>query len=276
LNIRYLLLLKQATIFVILLFCLFSGSVQSQVTPLPNAHAHNDYKHKHPLSDAMHCGFTGFEADIFLRNGNLIVAHAFPAFSHKTLEELYFKPLYDSITKYKGCAYYLYPKPVILLIDIKTEAVQTYEVLKPLLEKYAPILTYAEDGKVHERAITVILSGNKPYEAVKNEIFRLAFIDEGLLTIADSKYDNSMCPLTSTRYSNVLSWNGKGDPDKAEEEALLKLIASAHKQGKKIRLWASPENEKVWKKLLEYGVDLINTDELEELKAFLELSGKKL
>ncbi|MCW3070666.1 MAG: hypothetical protein JWO44_556 [Bacteroidetes bacterium] len=217
----------------------------------------------------MHCGFTSFEADIFLEKGKLIVAHISPLLKHKTLEQLYLKPLYDSVTKNKGAAYTSYANPVILLIDIKSDADKTYEALKPLLEKYASMLTWAENGKVHEGAVTIILSGHKPYGKVQEESHRLAFIDQSLLNIGESAKDSSVYPLASCNYSSLMSWKGKGSIDKAEEEKLKTLVALAHAQGKKVRLWASPENKEVWEMLLKNGVDLINTDELEELKIFL-------
>jgi hypothetical protein len=43
--------------------------------PLPQAHAHNDYEHRRPLLDALSHGFTGVEADIYLVDGKLLVAH---------------------------------------------------------------------------------------------------------------------------------------------------------------------------------------------------------
>src|SRR5688500_18169484 len=42
---------------------------------LPNAHSHNDYEHKRPLLDALANGFTSVEADIYLVEGLLLVAH---------------------------------------------------------------------------------------------------------------------------------------------------------------------------------------------------------
>ena len=54
-----------------------------------------------------------------------------------------------------------------------------------------------------------------------------------------------------------------------EKQKLTELITQAHQQHKKVRLWASPENKAVWKELLSCGVDLINTDNLEELRQFL-------
>lgn len=217
----------------------------------------------------MEQGFTSFEADIFLKKGKLILAHFSPLLKHRTLEDLYLKPLYDSIIKNKGFSYPSYSKPLILLVDIKSDADETYAALKPVLERYKEILSCSENGSIQEKALTVILSGNKPYKTLRNEDHRLAFIDEGLMTITQSDVPASLCPLASTNYSNVMSWKGKGRILKSEEEALLQLVSSAHVQGKKIRLWATPENEIVWKKLLEYGIDLINTDEPERLKNFL-------
>ena len=43
--------------------------------PLGQAHAHNDYYHKRPLLDALSHGFCSVEADVFLKNGNLLGGH---------------------------------------------------------------------------------------------------------------------------------------------------------------------------------------------------------
>ena len=54
--------------------------------PLPRAHAHNDYAHARPLADALAHGFRSVEADIWLTNGALLVAHDFrDATPEKTL-----------------------------------------------------------------------------------------------------------------------------------------------------------------------------------------------
>ena len=39
------------------------------VTPLRQAHAHNDYEHPRPLLDALDHGFCSVEADVFLTDG---------------------------------------------------------------------------------------------------------------------------------------------------------------------------------------------------------------
>jgi hypothetical protein len=258
----------RSLIFFCFLACL-AETVSAQVLPLGNAHAHNDYKHKHPLADALHCGFTSIEADIFLKRNKLIVAHFSPFLKHKTLEDLYLKPLSDTVKINNGSVYPHRQQPVILLIDIKSNAGLCYAALLLQLEKYNSLLSYWENGFFHPGAITVIITGHKPYEIIKNEKRRIVFIDEGLLTIASNGNDSVLCPLSSAKYSSILSWNGKGKPDPEEYQRLVSLVNTAHQQGKRVRLWASPENENVWNMLLKAGVDLINTDELRKLQIFL-------
>jgi hypothetical protein len=255
-------------LFVPLIFTQFYCKAQS--TPLLNGFAHNDYCHKRPLYDALDNGFTNIEADIFLKNNKLIVAHVFPYFKGKrTLETLYFKPLAERIGQNNGKVYANYNKPVILMIDIKTNAGNTYEALKPLLEKYRSILTGLEDGKITYRAVTVVLSGHKPYNAIGNEPDRLAFIDEDLRKVSRDTTMTNMFTMASCKYSRMLKWDGKGIFPVAERNKLCSFVALAHRMGEKVRLWASPEKKAVWDELLHCGVDLINTDKLVTLRKYL-------
>jgi len=71
-----------------------AAAAPSRVRPLAQAHAHNDYEHDRPLFDALSHGFTSVEADIYLVDGQLLVAHdpedLDPA---RTLRSLYLEPL---------------------------------------------------------------------------------------------------------------------------------------------------------------------------------------
>jgi hypothetical protein len=260
--------LLKTGIFVLLLLDL--QSARSQSIPLPNAFAHNDYCHQHPLFDALDNGYTNIEADIFLEEGDLIVAHIYPFFrDDKTLETMYLQPLADRIAKNGGQVYKGYNTPVVLLIDIKTGANNTYSALKPLFEKYRSILSSYDNGQVTPRAITIVLSGHKPYQMVKNENHRLAFIDEDLRKTSTDTTANNVYKLASCKYSKMLHWDGSGDFPSSERNKLCAYVAMAHRFGKKVRLWASPEKNNVWKELLKCGVDLINTDKLVDLKNFL-------
>jgi hypothetical protein len=222
------------------------------------------------LFDALDNGFTNIEADIFLKNNKLIVAHVFPYFKGKrTLENLYFKPLSERIAQNNGKVYENYNKPVILMIDVKTNANDTYEALKPLLEKYSSILTHLEDGKIVNGAVTVVLSGHKPYDMIGNEQSRLAFIDEDLRKVSRDTTMTNMFTMASCKYSRMLKWDGKGSFPEAERNRLCAFVSIAHRMGEKVRLWASPERKAVWDELLKCGVDLINTDRLVTLRQYL-------
>lgn len=244
--------------------CAFAQSV-----PLPNAFSHNDYWNKHPLHDALENGYTNIEADVFLRRGNLVVAHINPYFkTHRKLEELYFKPLLNHISNNNGMVYLNYHTPIILLIDIKSDANETYKALKPLLEKYRAILTSCNNGIIIPQAVTIVISGNKPYDMIKNENDRLAFIDNDLQT-ASNQVQANVFTMASCKYSKLIKWNGYGSLPENQRNKLINYIKLAHSRGEKVRLWASPDNASVWKELLKCGVDLINTNQLVALKKFL-------
>jgi len=260
--------LLKTGIFVLLL--LSPLIVRSQLVPLPNAFAHNDYFHKRPLFDALENGYTNIEADIFLEEDSLIVAHINPFFrSDKTLEALYLKPLAQHIAKNNGQVYKGYNEPVILMIDIKTGADNTYIKLKTLLKKYSSILSSYDHGIVLKGAVTIVLSGHKPYKMIKAEENRLAFIDEDLIKTSQDTTSTNVYKLSSCKYSKILRWAGRGDLPDDERKRLCTYVAMAHRFGKKVRLWASPENSIVWEELLKCGVDLITTDKLVSLKTFL-------
>jgi hypothetical protein len=255
-------------LFLIPLIFLGYASYSQNLTQV-NGFAHNDYWHKRPLYDALENGFTNIEADTYLRDNKLIVAHIFPMFNkHRTLERLYFIPLMECINgtnKEIKCPAY----PLTLMIDIKSEANKTYEALELLLEKYKTILSGYDNGIYTQRQVTVVITGHKPYALLKSQTTRLAFIDEDLMQVRQDTLSKNLYQTASCKYSHLLRWNGNGNFSSTEKERLLKYVLMAHRFGKKVRLWASPEKQNVWKELLSCGVDLINTDKLVEFKNFL-------
>jgi hypothetical protein len=260
--------LVKTGLFVLLLFSL--QTVRSQSIPLPNAFAHNDYRHPHPLYDALANGYTNIEADVFLRGGRLVVAHIDPFFKKKhTLESLYLKPLARRIAANNGQVYKGYNAPIILMIDVKSGADKTYRALKVLLQKYQPMFSEYNNGEVTKGSITVVLSGHKPFDMIKQEDTRLAFIDQDLRKTYQDTTAVDVYKMASCKYSKLLEWKGDGPMPDNQRQRLCAYVAMAHKYGKKVRLWASPENDRVWSALLKCGVDLINTDKLSKLKNFL-------
>src|SRR5438105_13694218 len=128
--------------------------------PLRQAHAHNDYEHARPLFDALDQGFCSVEADIYLVDGQLLVAHDRKDVKpERTLAKLYLDPLRARAQAHGGQIYPNGP-PFWLLIDVKTEAKATFAALHPVLERYADILSVTTDGKFDRKAVTVVVSGN--------------------------------------------------------------------------------------------------------------------
>jgi hypothetical protein len=235
---------------------------------LPRAHSHNDYEQARPLVEAINLGFCSIEADIHLANGKLLVAHAAKDVNeNRTLEKLYLDPLRDRAERHGGRVHKNGPA-VILLIDIKTDAVSTYQKLRGVLQKYADVLTRFENGKTYTNAITIIVSGNRPRELMLDEPVRLAAYD-GRLSDLSANLPPSFAPLISHSWREIFQWQGQGEFPEQERSKLNDLVAKVHAQGKRIRFWGGPDNASAWKEMCEAGVDLINTDKLGELAKFL-------
>lgn len=229
--------------------------------------AHNDYLHDRPVFDALDNGYVKFEADIFLKNNKLVVAHWFPYFKgNKTLDSLYLLPLSKIVARRLADSSQC--TPITLLIDIKSDPNKTYKALSSLLQKYSNILSSVENGIFKQREISIIITGRKPVKLIKEQLTRYVMIDDNLLD-SDNERNESLYAMSSCKYSKLLNWNGEGRITMKEKAKLITFVNLAHKQGKKVRLWASPENKNVWAFLLQCNVDYIHTDKLVELKDFL-------
>ena len=238
------------------------------VKPLPSAHAHNDYEHENPLFDALNHGFMSVEADVWLINGELYVSHNRPGNLSKTpvLKDLYLEPLAQRISQQQGWVYAGYPHSFSLMIDLKNEGENTYRRLKEELSDFEYLLKARRN---QAPPIMIFLSGDRPISTVQNDPSRLLGID-GRPDDLGKGFDAAFMPVVSQRYGKILTWNGKGEIPEKELKKLQDLVEKTHAEGKKLRLWASPETEACWEVLLKAGVDMINTDELARLQQFLE------
>lgn len=252
-----------------LIFALFFlSTIANAQMPLPNAHAHNDYLHKRPLLDALDHGFCSVEADIHLVNGRLLVAHdPEQVQSDRTLEALYLDPLKARVAKNKGNVH-INGSGFFLLIDIKTAAEPTYAALRETLKRYGPMLTEFHSDKTERKAVTVIVSGNRPITLMSNETVRLAGVD-GRLTDLDAKASAVLFPWISDNWTKNFQWRGEGPLSAEDKEKLRTIVRQCRQQGCKLRLWGTPDTPAAWRELQLAGVDFINTDDLEGLQKFL-------
>ncbi|MEV4264172.1 glycerophosphodiester phosphodiesterase family protein [Kribbella sp. NPDC049584] len=243
------------------------------VRALPSAHAHNDYDHRRPLQDALDRGFNSVEADVWLVDGELRVAHDLPdAKPGRNLESLYLKPLADRVRQNHGQVY-KHGRDFQLLIDIKSDGPSTYAAVDKALAKYRGISTRYVNGRVLEGAVTSIIIGNRPLDDMKAQEVRYAGYD-GRLGDLGSGMPASLMPLVSDNWSNVFAWRGVGPMPEADRTKLHDIVVSAHHAGYKVRFWETPDTpgaarEALWRELVAANVDYINTDDLHGLEDFL-------
>ena len=243
--------------------------------PLPKTHAHNDYEHSRPLLDALEHGFTSVEADVWLVDGQLLVAHdrenAQPG---KTLESLYLYPL-DKLIRQDGHSVYPgWDGSLQLLIDIKSDGETTYAAVEKELAKHRALMTHFSKSKVNTGPVTAVISGNRPLATMQSEDKRYGFYDGRSADLA-SGLPSTLMPLISDNWTKLFTWQGVGPMPEAERSELHAYVVSAHAKGYKVRFWATPDQPgearaAVWTELYRAGVDQINTDDLSGLQQFLE------
>jgi hypothetical protein len=243
--------------------------------PLDQAHAHNDYEHDRPLLDALEHGFTSVEADVWLVDGELRVAHDLTdAKPGVTLERLYLDPLQD-LVRGQG-RHSVYPKwdgSLQLLIDIKSEGEATYAALERELAEHRSIMSRYTNGNIKTGPVTAVVSGNRPLATMQAQQKRYSFYDGRSSDLA-SGIPSGLMPLVSDNWTKLFTWQGVGPMPEAEHIKLRAYTAQAHAQGYRVRFWGTPDQpgaarEAVWNELANAGVDNINTDDLAGLEQFL-------
>lgn len=92
---------------------------------------------------------------------------------------------------------------------------------------------------------------------------------DGRLSDINGCFTADQMPVISDNFKKHFQWRGRGTMPASEKKRIQMLAEQAHRQGKKLRFWAIPDNPNGWKALLEAGVDLINTDNLTGFRKFL-------
>lgn len=245
-----------------------------EVAPLARAHAHNDYVHARPLTDALAKGFTSVEADVWLVDGRLLVGHDLADVKPgRTLSSLYLEPLAKRIRANGGAVYRRWTGEFQLLIDVKSAATATYRAIHKELRKRRGFVTSYVDGEVRTKAVTAVISGGRDLALMQSQGIRYAGYD-GRISDLDSGIPTNVMPLVSDSWWPRFSWLGNGPMPDNERAELLDIVQRAHVAGYRVRFWGtpdikSPERRSVWTELLAAGVDHLNSDDLAGLKRFL-------
>ncbi len=263
-----LLMMPQKPVFIrctVLLFAWISGcfidvSAQPAVYTTANAHSHNDYEQKRPFYAAYELGFGSIEADVFLKEGTLYVAHNPEDIKpERTLKALYLEPLLQKINDNKG---FPYPqrKELQLLIDIKNTGPATLATLQKLLAPHRKEL----------RHVRLVISGEMP---PPEEMFAQdkLFTFDGRKELIYPKNAASYVVLVSSSMGSFGKlWDGQQPLDEEIRSRIETFVQLQHAQKKLVRLWATPNTDLGYKTLKELGVDYIGTDDLTGLAAFLD------
>lgn len=259
------------------------------VVPVP-CHSHNDYWRKVPLFSAIYAGCTGVEADVWLREGDLFVGHDKASLQpNRTFQSLYVNPLVEILTHqnpttdfYKGNKNGVFDtdrgQTLVLLIDLKTDGPETWpwvmKQLTPLREK--GWLSYSEDGQFHQGPITVVGTGNTPFDLIVgngSSSYRDAFFDAPLDQLENSPYNS-----TNSYYASVNFWNAigavwwRGGPSETQLEMIRKHLREARDRGLKSRYWGLPGwpihvRNFLWEVLVGEEIGMLNVDDLDAATA---------
>lgn len=251
---------------VIVLFCCLSclQPIAQKTYSAANGHSHNDYNQTIPFLQAYYAGMGSIEADVFLRNGKLMVAHEQGAISPlNTLDKLYLQPIADLFAKRQGSVYGDTSRALQLLIDIKEEYVDVIPELIKELNRYPGVF----DPSVNRAAVRVVLSGNTPDASQYADYPQHIFFD-GRPGIRYTAAQAARLGMISAALDDYSVWNGKGTPTNDDLRKLSALVNDAHAMHVPFRFWATKDSPNAWIELEKMGVDWIGTDHPEALSQF--------
>jgi alkaline phosphatase len=236
----------------------FNIQAQKKYTSV-NTHSHNDYEQEQPFTLAYQHGFGSIEADIWLKDGNIFVAHdAKDIRSSRTLAALYLQPI-DSILKVNK-SIYPHAQKLQLLIDIKTEALSSLSALIEVLKQYPSI--------IENKRIIIAVSGNRPDPKKYAEYPSFIYFD-GRPTEVYSREALKKVALISEAFYKFSLWKGEGSMREEEKKKMMEVVEASHQMKKPFRFWATPDTKDAWKMLMDIQTDFINTDKIEALSNYI-------
>ncbi len=182
------------------------------------------------------------------------------------LNTLYLAPLFKIFQANSGEIYPGYRDLFYLWIDIKFSGEKVFELLQKEIMPYTEIFYHRENnpgGKVQ-----IIISGDRPFEKIFEENSGYLFLD-GRPSDLNEEYGSEIMPFISEDFRKLCDLDSSGILTSGQLEELRSLVELAHMGGYEVRFWATPEKKRLWKQLMDIGVDLINTDNLASLSSYM-------
>jgi glycerophosphoryl diester phosphodiesterase len=232
------------------------------------AYSHDDYEHTNPLTDALDQRFYNVETDVWLRSDKVIVGRD-SASPLGTLQDMYLEPLKAQVEA-NGGSVYGDGVQFELWLDLRDGSLGLRNGIQHLLETYPMVSVFSDDQPETPGAVKVVLTGNeeskKTYTNENNT--RYAVRDSSVYLTSDPAAD-AKWQYYGLDWNQWIAWQGADDLPATEARRLACLVGDIHKKGKKVRFWHVPGNEGLYRAMIEYGVDLITTDDLTGLGDFL-------
>ncbi|ANZ73659.1 BA75_00082T0 [Komagataella pastoris] len=262
-------------------------------------HSHNDEWRRLPLYDALRVGAQSVEADVWYFDSDpdtIFVGHNKVFLSSKwNLDDMYLNPLFSLIgqnniakrfedenvsTRRNGIFYNNLHQTLYLYLDIKSNSEKTMAALEDKLSPFInnEYLSYynSETDEFVEGPVTVIITGNYPYDYIVSKSTRYFFIDAPLFKFKNdeelAKYNHSCIALASSASLYQLTESrralaGVAGLSEAQVDTISSYIDIAHNNDIKVRIWETPSwpvrtRNEVWKQLITLGVDTLNVDDL--------------
>jgi alkaline phosphatase len=242
--------MKSPLLFLLVLICLFARAQP------PLIHSHNDYQQKEPLTNALRQQAFTIEADVYLVNNTLLVAHdSVELATAPTLEDLYIRPIVALFTQHHD---HISPDSnyaPILMIDIKKEGLAILKKLQAILTNYSSVF----DRSVNRHAVQVVISGDRG-SPLTWASYPSTILFDGR---PNEKYDYST--LKKVAFISE-SYSKYAKPADSTDTRIQRLAKQTHQQIKLLRLWGIPDDAASWDHLRQLGVDIINTDHVAECR----------
>lgn len=239
-----------------LLLCILIILISFQSLTQTLIHAHNDYQKPEPLTNALRHKVFSIEADVYLSDNRLLVAHDKEELSAaKRLDILYLKPIIELFRQHKGTISEDSGYTPVLMIDIKENGEAAIAQLIKLVSMYRSVF----DRSVNTKAVQLVISGDRGASSTWTSYPSYIFFDGR----PREAYDSATLQRVALISDSYLNYAGRQDSSRIEQ-----LAKKIHSMGKLLRLWATPDNSESWKQLRQLDVDIINTDKVEECRNY--------
>ncbi len=253
----------------------------------------------------MSLGVGSVEADIHLVDGKLYIGHGTP--TNITLSEMYLDPLEEKIAKDGYIWDWDSKQPLNILIDVKTTAGPTFDVLHTLIaSNYSDLFTsYTLDSNKQivetQRYVNCIISGekktvffplsrslslslsmqtphkgNRAWGDIESQNPRYCTIDSpDVNNVTQLELSEMMSPMVSMEFSAVFGKNTI-HLNESQQKMLADMIGSCRKYNKRLRFWGGDNSIDLWTQMIEIDGEkntmVLNADLLREATEVLEVN----